>query len=81
MIMRTKKLAGSQRVRLLNWEQLTTTNQLENFWKSNCSKSETFNITTSFSYIIKVFEDFRFVQELREEINKLNFQPKIGVVP
>jgi len=29
------------------------------------------NITKSFPHVIKVFEDFRFVQELREEIAKV----------
>ena len=29
------------------------------------------NITKSLSHIIKVFEDFKFVQELREEITKV----------
>jgi hypothetical protein len=33
--------------------------------------SSSLEITKSFSHIIKVFEDFRFVQELREEIAKV----------
>jgi len=33
------------------------------------------NITKSFFHIIKVFEDLRFMQELREEIEKLNILP------
>jgi len=30
-----------------------------------------FNITSCFSHIIKVFEDFKFVQELREKIRQI----------
>ena len=35
--------------------------------KNHWLEERNFNITKSFSHIIKVFEDFRFVQELREE--------------
>ena len=41
--------------------------------RTNLLEGRNLNITKSFSHIIKVFEDFKFVQELREKIKRLEY--------
>ena len=39
-----------------------------------------FNITSQFVRIFKVFEDFRFVSQLREEMDRIKFEKRFSLM-
>lgn len=46
--------------------------------KSNLLEGRNFNITKQFSQIIQIFQDFKLVQQIREEVKILQSQATIN---